>query len=1414
MSRTDLQEFDSLRVEGGLFPGEFLNNLRALTLKGQASQDYGLHRTLKLRDEIGRYWRMATAEWETFADIRQREDVQRDKLTRERFLEPLLKAVFGFEALTRPPALRIGERQFPITHLAFGNVDEAHVPLVLVGPEHDLDKSDPLFGDDGRRRSPQGLMQEYLNATDEALWGIVSNGEVVRILRDNPSMTRPAFIEIDLTRLFGDDLYADFVAVWLLLHASRFAPQQASADNCWLEQWRQEAAEQGERARESLRDGVEGALRALGTGFLAHPANQALRDAIQAGELSDTEFFQQLLRMVYRLLFLITAEDRRVLHPPEAPPEARALYAAGYSLSLLRERARRRRFYDQYDDIWAGLSLTFDGLAAGQPALGLPALGGLFASDKCPALDTAKLGNKALLNAIRAITWVSRPSGATRINYRDMDTEELGSVYESLLELIPRINPATTPWAFGFVGDDAGANTQGHARKTTGSYYTPDALVQELIRSALLPVMEQRLQENPASPRDALLDIKVCDPACGSGHFLLAAARKLAARLAELDAAGDQYTDQQFRHALREVVQKCIYGVDLNPMAVELCKTALWIETLEPGKPLGFLDAHIRCGNALVGVFDPAVLEQGIPDDAFKPLTGDDKDIASAAKKLNKANAKKLAISLHMPRDAYVQVEAMPEETVEEVAAKQAAWREAEKSDQASKARQLEDIYTAAFFVPKDAEHEKCIPTNASLMAAWQGEVDQDLAREVQVLAQVHGFFHWRLAFGQVFDRSQGGFDVLLGNPPWERIKLQEKEFFAARHPDIAGAINAAARQRLITALASGSESEKRLFNDFQLARRAAEASSLFVRAGRFPLTGTGDVNLYALFAEQFLKAIGIGGRAGVIVPTGISTDDSTKVFFGHITTEHRLASLYDFENREGIFNGVHRSYKFCLLTLADNVEQANLLFFATQVAHLKDDRRMFQLAPEDFALINPNTLTCPVFRSRKDAELTRKIYRRAPVLMRDADDSQPGSNPWQIKFQAMFHMSNDSGLFRTLADLDAKGAVFDGNHLLVGETRYLPLYEAKMVHHYDHRWATYERDGETSRDMTLEEKQNPDALPLPRYWVDQWQVVMRTTDAPAAVLKPWRKDEEEAVVKPLTQWAVGAARALGHAQQKALEALVSGDASGQADDLFGADVFAAADSLQSESPLDAEGLELLAKAALAGDKRLLLQCGREVLTSRCPGYLLGWRDICRSTDERTVIAGFIPLAGVGNSFPLMLFPKNLEPKHIAALSGNLTSLVFDFVARHKVGGTHLNFFIYKQLPVLPPGAYSDSDLQYICERVVVLACTALDMEPLARALGFQEASFEFQEASRHQRKCELDAYFAHLYSLTREELRYILEPADVMGDDYPSETFRGLKNNELKRFGEYRTQRLVLEAYDSLASQFASRAGQVAGTT
>lgn len=1301
----------TLKLEGGLFLPDQLEKAALGSAKWQTEADYLIPKGLKLKDDYSRAFQIASAQYKHFAAQTDRADVDATALTQHLVLE-LLRDAFGYSNLASVNGITVGERHYPVQLLA------GSLPIVVAPHTLGLDDADARFaiaGSGSRKKSAFQLAQELLNASSEYLWAIVSNGKQLRLLRDASTLTRPSFLEVDLQDLLNGQRYAEFVNVWRLLHASRAGNDPQT---CIWERWREAGQEEGTRVRDGLRLGVTQALLILGEGFLQHPGNETLRRALYDGELSKDAYFQQLLRLIYRLIFLFSVEERGLLHPADDNKEAiaaRRAYAEGYAVARLRELCLKRRARNRFDDHWQSLRIVFKALSEGEPRLALPALGGLYALSQCPQLDAASLSNTHLLAAMQNLRWANRDGTLAPVDYRNMGPEELGSVYESLLELVPEVDlPAKR---FGFVGLTSEGSTAGNARKLTGSYYTPDALVQELIKSALDPVIEQRLADNPSSPVEALLAIRVIDPACGSGHFLLAAARRLAEKLAQLQTPEGAVKPQDYRHALREVVSRCIFGVDRNPMALELARTALWLEGFEEGRPLGFLDHHLQCGDALLGLTDLKSLELGIAKDAFKPLSGDDKEVCKVFAKTNASALKDLekkrnAHAFGQLEVAYAEgsglaalqtIEALPQDNAHQIAIKEAAYREFLAKAKTSRLAHAADLALGAYLLPKTEANQSAIPTSATLYLTLLGDVlstvnAQQLSAAQAVCLEAR-VLHWPLAFPQVF--AVGGFDCVLGNPPWERIKLQEEEFFATRHRDVFDAKNKAERGQRIQWLSEGMlaknlypqldhsvpdcEAEQRLYAEFISARRSAEAASLFAHVkgedgGRYPLTGVGDVNTYALFAETISQIMAERGRAGFIVPTGIATDDSTKAFFANLIKRKRLARLISLYEIRAWFKATDDRKSFCLLTLGD-AESADFLFDANTIEDFGEERKWFKLSSEDFSLLNPNTLTCPVFRSERDAELTKRLYCAAPVLIEDGKSS---GNPWGISFMRQLDMANDSNLFH-----DAPA-----DHLL-------PVYEAKLAHLFDHRWATYTTvDG--SRDVSVEEKKDPDFNVAPRYWVEKFEVEMRLND------RSWSR-----------------------------------------------------------------------------------------------GWLMGWRDIALRSVERTVIATVVPRVGVGHTMPLFMTMR--PPREMAALLGNFTALILDYVARVKVGGTHLTYSYLKQFPVLPPDCYDESSLAFIVPRVLELTYTAHDLASWAKDLGFDGPPFAFDPERRAVMRAELDAYYARLYDLTRDELRYILDPADVMGADYPSETFRVLKNNETKAFGEYRTQRLVMREFDRMALADAS---------
>lgn len=1304
LSRAAELGLDAVTIEGGLIAPEQLQKITAAPATPKLAGSYDCPRGTSLNDEVARYFRIGQALWSDY------ERIEHKTVTHTaRFVQDLLSQCFGFDDLVGPVEHTDGNRRYRVAWEA----KQGRVPVVVAAPAvgcETFNLAAPEFGDGaggGRlKRSPVSLLQDWLNSADQALWGLVFAGDRVRLMRDNASLTRPAWIEVDLGAIFREEMFADFTAWWLLSHATRFGAADAPPSDCALEKWRAEGLKQGETARADLYKNVCQALAELGQG--AVEANPNLRETL-ADHATLTAFFEELLRTAYRLIFLAVAEDRDLLHPGRVNQESRALYRDSYSFGFWRERSRRRVARDTHYDAWEAMKITLSSLEHGQELLGLPALGGLFSTGATPMMNGAKITNRRFLTALFHLGFIIRGGATHRINWRDLKTEELGSVYEGLLEITPQLGANDV--------FDLNDSARGNVRKTSGSYYTPDSLVETLLDSALEPVLRKAEDEADTPERKvaAILDLKVIDPACGSGHFLLGAARRMADRVAKLrnEDAGKEETQA----ALRDVVGRCIHGVDRNPMAVELAKVALWIESVSPGKPLGFLDGNIRCGDALLGVFDLDALAQGIPDEAYKPLTGDSKDAAKYYLLANR-DAKtgqgtldftngsgvmppaKLAADLGMIRK-------LPEDTVGQVEKKRQAYAAWDDDPRRRATHVACDLYVAAYLLPKievpTSYGTGLVPTTADVRKRLAGEqVYAPLEATAVNAAETARLLHWPLAFPDVM-LERGGFDVVLGNPPWERIKLQEHEYFATREPAIAKERNAKARSILVANLKSapiGSFAHS-LHQGFELARRQAEAASLFVltpgeKCGRFPLCGRGDVNTYALFAELFLNLTRDKGRSGAIVPTGIATDALTASFFSYLIKNERLASLVDFENRAGLFRDVDSRMKFCLLTIGSGINSANFSFFLSDPVQLADDRRIFKLSQNDIDRLNPNTKTAAVFRSSNDARNVLKIYQISPVLIEHR--SVVSANPWSISHAStFFDMTRDSKHFATLAEIDG-GVEINGASVVSKENGdvYVPLYEAKMLHIFDHRWSTDEVSAANC--STSDPRENPAYEAVPRFWVLSSEVKSRLKK------QGWARD-----------------------------------------------------------------------------------------------WLLGIRKITNATNERTIISTIFPVGAVGNSEHVIFPGQNHSPEAVACFLGCTASLTLDYVARQKLGGTNLNFFYLEQLPILPPSAYSEADLAFLVPRVLELTYTSHSMAPFARDLGYEGEPFAWDENRRAQLRAELDAWYALAYGLTRDELRYVLDPANVMGPDYPSETFRVLKSNEEGKFGEYRTGRLVLAAYDAL---------------
>lgn len=1459
-------------LQGNLFVPAQIDRVCAGEGEMQTDSDYGIPQGLNRSDEIARSYRTALAAWQNFKQAMERTDLSAEQKLQstQHFARLFFQYGLGYNALKQISNIAVTDSIHPdepllypvnflldqstdalssaqkltettvqsgttqIVPLAGDGVHKAStiLPLTVALADFDpktkkradLDTTSTMYavqGEGQRKKAPFQMTQQLLNADPRFLWAFVFNGYSVRLLRDTMSIARPSYLEFNLEEIFSGDHKADFTQMWLLIHASR-ANVSDDGLNVW-ERWVKAGYTVGQPAREKLSVSLSDALDILGNGFLhtKGEGNAALCHKLATGELSAEDYNHQLLRLMYRFLFVFCLEEREIINTRMTPERAKQIaaernqaarqayeevlakakdqsqaqenieyqetlslneiqppvdvtandirlehftaqqrYKEGYSLQRLRYQALKQRFQNDFCDAWEGACIVFEALAQGEQALALPALGGLFNHEQCVDLMASNLSNKDFFAAMRLMRWAYLNGSYTLIDYKNMDTEELGSLYEGMLELVPHIANNDGSLSFSLL------DSSGNERKSTGSYYTPDFLVQNLIKTALDPVIAQKLKDNPQNPEQALLSLKVIDPACGSGHFLLAAARRIADELAQIRAQSmlQAPSPELYRHSLHEVISKCIYGVDVNPMAVELARMGLWLEGFAENEPLSFLDHHLQVGNALLGVMDLETVELGIDKDAyeqqetkFTEFSYATKEVCAALRKQNTAERKKLkkeghvhytalgaGTSTEITNNAFATLNKLKINDLENEKAKQNIFDKYCLAIKQTPIYRACDLQIAAYLCPKTSQTKHLVPTSYDLARMCSNDLIEANSPEMQAkcefahqVCEQNKVMHWPFMFPEAM--SQGGFDCVLGNPPWEKPKIEDVKWFATRVLPIAKAKNTSERKSMIKALAQGkwaqeypddaksmglfndtnntqqqaldlltdpatdtqqaqtqSKWEQQVFAYYMRDQYQAKAISNFThlepeKGARFPLTGNGDANLFALFAETAFDLRCKNGATGIVVPIGLMADKGSCRFCQKLFTNHQVSSIYHFTNTENIFPDVDGRYSFSLLTIR-SAKQTDCVFYASNESHLDDTQRLVHFMQGDIPLINPNTKTVPLVRTKYDLKLCRKIYQHVPVFIQDLPDGSQ-RNPWQVQTTRMFDMSNDSYLFMT------KGTPAYEQALQQGKTM-LPLYEGKLFWQFDHRNKSYELNTKTGKleqvYVTLEQKQQSSYLISPQYWVDASEV-------------------QDILNKK--QWT--------------------------------------------------------------------------------RSWVLAFRKTASATNERTIIVSVLPaLSAINDKAPILL--PNTTDNLAACLLATLNSLTVDYVNRCKQAGTDLSLFYLKQLPILPPEAFTEQDVAFICERVAKLTRTAEDINDVWLT-DYPAYIFQGPE-ERLQIRCELDAYIARMYGLTREELHYILDPADAMNDPtFPSVTFPGLKNKELKLYGEYRTQRLVIKAFDDL---------------
>ncbi|MEI6883543.1 MAG: DNA methyltransferase [Bacteroidota bacterium] len=1259
--------------------GNIITEDFCLTMAGETKADYVKDKSFgpdmkKVDETIAVSFDLLRERWE---EIRTQllEDRFDTANLRKRWIIPFLE-MFDFKPVFVPSNTK--SKSDLEYHISYKGWDSEYAPFIhMVHSTQDFDHRD-INSRTHKNKSPQDCLQQFLN-TSPHQWAILINGKKIRILRDFYHSITKGFIEFDLEGIFETRDTEQFRVLYRILHRSRFENQYQGTqeveyddegnpieieDNCLLEKFHKKSRETGVKVGNKLRDQVIDAIEKLGNGF----AEDLNPEEFQNGKVK--EFYNEILNIIYRLLFLMFAEQKGWL------PVRNNIYAHTYSINALREKANLGNYsQDEEKDLWEGLRITFRLIADGYSFRNgdkINAFGGqLFSDRKIKNLLKLSLKNKYLLDAIYGLSYFKLDKLINRINYANLAIDELGSVYESLLDYEPKI--AIDSCQLGsrqinkgeFYLDDRGTD-----RKTTGSYYTDSRLVAQLIESALVPVIDHAVasKTTPVEKEAALLDLKVADIACGSGAFLCAALEKMGERLA-LIRMGDEErpTDEQLREAKRDVLLQCIHGVDLNPMAVELAKFSLWITASLPDMPLSFLDHKLKCGNSLIGS-TPVLIEKGIPEEAYKAVGNDNPEICTKLKKkvkkqlerMNMVNEPTVQYAIHLGRADGSELLRLREklnnrkqEFSADVEEAEEEYRRLEKTERKFKEWLMADVWIAAFFIEKTNHDLEQYPTNATLESLRENQpVNSQLIETIIQLAKEYNFFHFHLEFPEVFEK--GGFDCLLGNPPWEKLQVEDKKYFKGKNEAIVDA-DALIRESLILDLKL---SDPLLYQSYINEQTFLLRNVHFLKnSKKFELSSSRNVNTYLVFAENYLILLADEGFAAIITPSGIATDDTSKDYFGFIVKNKFLKSLFDFENNEKIFD-IHRSFKFNLLTLRkiESSEPIDLLFFATNPNHVFDDFRHYSLSSEEFSLINPNTVNCPVFRNKKDANIVIKIYRTSNVINNEiTHQNEFGWTAWQ--------MVNDTHEKKILLpyrlDENSYGA-----------------YEGKLFFQYNHRYSNYDSNG-----FVTNSDHSPSFISSKRY------SILKTIIDKKIEKNAWTKS-----------WQI---------------------------------VF---------------------------------------------------RLICRATDNRTFIASIIPRSATMVSAPTIVIN---DYQNALILLANLNSFTFDYIVRTKIGGTALNHFIVKQLPLVPLKKYSNKLRSSINERVLKLSFNCIDLIPLAEDFGIQSAPFEWNEKERFQLQTELDAVFAHLYGLEKEEMDYILE------------TFPIVKRKDIAKYGSYRTKETILQLYD-----------------
>ena len=805
-----------------------------------------------------------------------------------------------------------------------------------------------------------------LGISQNGRWCFCLSGPRLRIVDSSRTYSRQ-FAEFDLEMAL--DREETFAVFWGLLRGA--AMEGASGDARPLLERAIELTEQHRASvRSSLQHGVHDALTHL-TRALAGAAS-----ARNASSPAAVSAFDEALVVIYRILFLLFAEARGLV------PRWHPIYRDAYTIESLRGPVETLPApVGVWETLQAIARLAHRGCRIG--SLHVPPFNGrLFSPVHAPLADSVPLDDRVVRLAMLALTTRTGRDGCQRIAYGDLGVEQLGGVYERLLDFDPASSAgrARVP----------GVLVRGERRKSTGAFYTPRPLTEYLVRRALAPLVAT------ASP-ESILALRILDPAMGSGAFLVAACRYLAAAyeaalVREGGVSTDDISDRDRAEYRRTIAQRCLYGVDINPMAVQLGRLSLWLATLSADRPLTFLDHRLRTGNSLVGASAA---------DMSRQAPGAGRRGASRALPLFEDGAQDVALCEAIAVRSRIATE--PGDTLEQVRAKEHALAALTRSDApVERWKEVCDLWCSAWF--RTRNNRAAVPFGALAdqilgRGSLPVHVAEPLVAESRNIAARERFFHWTFEFPEIFCDASGeplaspGFDAIIGNPPWEMLR-----------GDRGDAVTRDA------------------------ARTASEQLTAFARgSGVYRAQGDGHVNLYQLFIERTLALLRSGGRLGMVLPSGLATDHGAAPLRRALLDGTRIDNLVSLENREAMFP-VHRSLKFLLLSATAGGRSAMIpCRFGIQKAEALDglpelgpDRDAVTVARPLLEQLSGEQIALPDIRSERDVDILGRIAFTAPAL--------GDANGWAIRFGRELNATDDRRYFTR--DTDGM-PIIEGKHVL-----------------------------------------------------------------------------------------------------------------------------------------------------------------------------------------------------------------------------------------------------------------------------------------------------------------------------------------------------------------------------------------------